>query len=1027
MKRFLWILLAPAALLAQAPRPPVTNFLGLTDTPDTYSGQAGKVVTVNPAATGLEFGAAGGGSGTVTSITATTPIIVTPTPLIATGVISLDATKLSNWDTAFTDRLKWDGGATGLTAATGRISLGLEIGVNVQAFDADLTTWAGITPSANFQTMVPHTFAQMRTDLGLVIGTNVQAWDTDLDGWALKAPYAGTLTITSGKTFNVTNTLTLSGTDGSTLNIGTGGTLGTAAYTAASAYQPIDTDLTTIAGLTATTDNFIIGVSSAWASRTAAQARTTLGLVIGTNVQAWDADLDALAGIAGVQGDIIYRNASTWVRLAPGTDGNQLTTHGASANPTWDSASAGGGGNAFGTIAVSGQTSVVADAAPDTLTLVAGTNVTITTDAGAADSVTINATGGGGGTPGGSDTYVQYNDVGVFGGDSGLTFNETTNALTVSSNVSVGPAPSAAIQAIAPNAAFYGSLVTPGVGAAFENTTASSATQGSLFHLYENDGTAMTSGDRLGGFIFGGSSSASAIRNTASITGYASETWTDGVGYGTRLRFDIMANGTTTRAEQFAIENNGLLSIGGSSDLGIYRNAAGTLEINNGTAGQYRDLKVRDLYTTSTTTPSVRIGDAGSGIGYNGGGTMQFMMGGAVYATLATTSFSVTGGYQIGGAAASGKILKGNGTNFVASTETYAAPGTSGNVMTSDGTNWTSAASAGGNVSNSGTPTADQLPIWVTATTIKGVTGVAGGTAGQVLKKNSSTDYDWAWAADVGGAGSGDVVGPASATDNAIARFDTTTGKLIQDSVITIADTTGAFSNAGTAPSITATGAATDINIQISPKGTGDTTFSSAIVPGGGSLGTKSIGILNHGGLRFDSNSVRMGRFTASAAIFVAGINLGWTSDTGDPTISADLSFSRAAAGLVEINNGTDGQYRDLIARDITARLKPRVTTSATGNTTPTPSADTDDQYVATGMTVNMVFGAPTGTPVDGQKLIIRIKDSGSVRTLGWNAAYRIIGTTLPTTTVASKTIYVGCIWNGVDSKWDVVAVSSEA
>ena len=36
--------------------------------------------------------------------------------------------------------------------------------------------------------------------------------------------------------------------------------------------------------------------------------------------------------------------------------------------------------------------------------------------------------------------------------------------------------------------------------------------------------------------------------------------------------------------------------------------------------------------------------------------------------------------------------------------------------------------------------------------------------------------------------GSGDVVGPASATDNAIVRFDSTTGKLIQDSGITIAD-----------------------------------------------------------------------------------------------------------------------------------------------------------------------------------------------------------------------------------------------
>ncbi len=46
-------------------------------------------------------------------------------------------------------------------------------------------------------------------------------------------------------------------------------------------------------------------------------------------------------------------------------------------------------------------------------------------------SIQIFQPGGGGVTPGGSDTQVQFNNGGAFGGDSGLTFDATNNALTV--------------------------------------------------------------------------------------------------------------------------------------------------------------------------------------------------------------------------------------------------------------------------------------------------------------------------------------------------------------------------------------------------------------------------------------------------------------------------------------------------------------------------------------------------------------------------------------------------------------------
>jgi hypothetical protein len=62
-----------------------------------------------------------------------------------------------------------------------RTLLDLEVGTDFNAYDADLTTYAGITPSANAQSFLGAAdYSAMRTLLGLVIGTNVQAYDADL-------------------------------------------------------------------------------------------------------------------------------------------------------------------------------------------------------------------------------------------------------------------------------------------------------------------------------------------------------------------------------------------------------------------------------------------------------------------------------------------------------------------------------------------------------------------------------------------------------------------------------------------------------------------------------------------------------------------------------------------------------------------------------------------------------------------------------------------------------------------------------
>jgi hypothetical protein len=62
-----------------------------------------------------------------------------------------------------------------------------------------------------------------------------------------------------------------------------------------------------------------------------------------------------------------------------------------------------------------------------------------------------------------------------------------------------------------------------------------------------------------------------------------------------------------------------------------------------------------------------------------------------------------------------------------------------------------------------------------------------------------------------------------------------------------------------------------------------------------------------------------------------------------------------------------------------------------------------------------------------GGTYVMRLKDNGTGRGLTWNATYIAIGVTLPTTTVASKITYVGCIYNATDVHWDVVFVNTQA
>lgn len=99
---------------------------------------------------------------------------------------------------------------------------------------------------------------------------------------------------------------------------------------------------------------------------------------------------------------------------------------------------------------------------------------------------------------------------------------------------------------------------------------------------------------------------------------------------------------------------------------------------------------------------------------------------------------------------------------------------------------------------------------------------------------------------------------------------------------------------------------------------------------------------------------------------------------------------------------------------------------AVTSASTVTPSFS-DDLVDITAQAVALTLANPSGSPIEGIGIAIRIEDNGTARTIAYGSQYRAIGVTLPTTTVAGKVLYLGCIWRSVDSKLDVVAVAQEA
>lgn len=167
-----------------------------------------------------------------------------------------------------------------------------------------------------------------------------------------------------------------------------------------------------------------------------------------------------------------------------------------------------------------------------------------------------------------------------------------------------------------------------------------------------------------------------------------------------------------------------------------------------------------------------------------------------------------------------------------------------------------------------------------------------------------------------GGGGSGDVVGPASSTDNALVRFDTTTGKLIQDSVVTLSDT-----GSMTFPSSQTLSLSQGI-LQMD-GGTGAPQIRLGNESGGNVL------VLTHtgGGTATENLQIRLGETTGTTtrSMTIAGDTTLSGTNTGDQTITltGDVTGTGTGSFAATISNGsvTYAKIQNVGANSILGRV----------------------------------------------------------------------------------------------------------